>query len=191
MSRAIIPAAFARAGRLLALGGLLVLVTAPVPAASAHRLLAPPSACPGQGSATAPAARQVRAMVCLTNFARRRAGLEPLRVSRALDRSAAHKSGDILRCDAFEHEACGRDFTYWMKRVGYLGRSCWHAAENIAFATGRYATPRAIFSGWLHSEGHRANILGALDDLGVGTRVGRLSPWPQAHVWTQHFGSHC
>jgi uncharacterized protein YkwD len=166
---------------------------APPSAAAARpaRLLAPPVACPGQGSATVAAARQVRAVVCLTNFARRRAGLERLRPNRALARSAGRKSADILRCDVFEHEACGRDFTFWMRRFGYLGRGCWHAAENIAFATGRYATPRSIFNGWIHSEGHRANILGPLDDLGVGMRVGRLGPWSQAHVWTQHFGSRC
>lgn len=97
----------------------------------------------------------------------------------------------MLRCDDFDHEACGRDFTYWMQRVGYLGGGCWQAAENIAFGTGSYGTVRAIFRGWIHSPGHRANILDDSQDLGVGLRVGTLEGYRGAHVWTQQFGSHC
>jgi uncharacterized protein YkwD len=155
------------------------------------RLLAPPRVCPGQGRATAPPARQLRAMVCLTNFARRRGGLASLRERRDLDRSAGLKSRDILRCDTFDHRACGRDFTYWMRRVGYVRSGCWRAAENIALAGGAHATPRAVFRGWLHSVGHRRNILGRFEHIGVGLRAGELEGRPGARVWTQHFGSRC
>lgn len=183
-----------RAPTALALLAVLALIAAMPPAGAAagpDRLLAPPRACPGQGNASAPPGVQGRAMRCLTNFAREKAGMPAFDDVSALDRSARLKSGDMVRCDDFDHEACGREFTYWMRRTGYLEGGCWRAAENIAVGTGRYATPRSIFRGWLHSSGHRENILGHFDDIGVGLRVGTLGKWSGAHVWTQHFGSRC
>ena len=131
-------------------------------------------------------------MLCLTNYARRRSGLHGLAADGDLDRSAAHKSDDILRCDSFSHEACGRPFTYWMERTGYLRVRCsWVAGENIAWGTGRFATVRSIFVAWLHSPGHRENILGSYRQIGIGVQVGTLSGYAGAHVWTQDFGSRC
>src|SRR3954453_22649124 len=71
-----------------------------------ERLLAPTSACPGQSDPGAPKTVQVRAMRCLTNFARQGRGLPLLARAPALDRAAVHKSADILRCEEFSHEAC-------------------------------------------------------------------------------------
>jgi uncharacterized protein YkwD len=148
------------------------------------------AACPGQGNAAAPAAVQERAMRCLVDDARRRAGRPPLVASGKLAHSAERKSGDILRCDDFDHEACGRKFTYWLERVGYLGEAC-GAGENIALGTGAFATPGAIFRAWIASPGHRRNILGSFDDIGVGLAVGLLNGQDGVHVWTQHFGRRC
>ena len=113
-------------------------------------------------------------MLCLTNFARRHSGLGELGEAAKLDRSAGFKSGDIIRCDSFSHEACGRDFTFWMQRVGYIPTPCWRAGENIAWGTGSYGTVRSIFSAWMHSSGHRENILGSYGQIGIGLRVGGL-----------------
>ncbi|HYP55244.1 MAG TPA: CAP domain-containing protein [Solirubrobacterales bacterium] len=146
--------------------------------------------CPGENDDAAPAWAQERAMRCLVDAARRRAGLPPLAASRKLARSAGLKSRDILRCDDFDHEACGREFTYWIERVGYRGEAC-GAGENIALGTGAFAQPRSVFRAWLHSPGHRRNILGDYDDLGVGLRIGTLGARGGVHVWTQHFGSRC
>ena len=125
-------------------------------------------------------------MLCLVNQVRTNRGLEPLFAPTSLARAAARKSLDILRCDEFSHEACGREFTYWIERFGY--RFC-SAGENIAFGTGAYATPLSIFRSWMHSSGHRRNILGAYDDIGIGLQIGELEGYDQAHVWTQQFGS--
>jgi uncharacterized protein YkwD len=144
------------------------------------------AACRGQGSAAAPAASQEKAMLCLVNQARRQRGLAPFAAPTSLARAAGRKSGDILRCDEFSHEACGREFTYWIERFGY--RFC-SAGENIAYGGGSYATPRSIFSLWMHSSGHRRNILGAYEDIGIGLQVGALEGESGAHVWTQEFGS--
>jgi len=160
-------------------------------AGSLARLVAPPSACPDQGNLGAPAGAKEKAMLCMVDFARRRAGHSALRDDGELDTSSLRKSGDILRCDSFSHEACGRDFTYWMRRTGYLPASCWRAGENIAWGSGSYGTVRSIFVAWIHSQGHRENILGPYSQTGIGLRVGSLDGHREAHVWTEHFGTHC
>src|SRR5687768_2470597 len=94
----------------LALLGAAAALPASSPAAPSG-LIAPPSACPGQSNPGAPVAEQVAAMRCLTNYARQRRGRSPLRRVAVLDRAARGKAGDILRCDEFDHAACGREFT--------------------------------------------------------------------------------
>jgi uncharacterized protein YkwD len=162
---------------LLTLAGVAVSCSAS-PAAGA--------ACPGQGDAGASAGLQEQAMLCLVNRARTSRGLAALAAPSALARAADRKSADIIRCDEFSHEACGREFTFWFDRVGY--RYC-SAAENIAYASGGSAAPRTIFGLWMNSAGHRRNILGPYRDLGIGLRVGDLDGTADAHVWTQEFGT--
>lgn len=176
----IAPALLAALTAVLALPG--------VSAAEARGLLAPPSACPGGSSAAAPTAAQVRTMRCLTNFARQRRGKPPLRPLPKLDRAARGKAADILRCDQFDHEACGREFAYWFTRVGYGGR-CAALGENIAWGSGRLGSPRSVFRAWIGSPGHRANILGSFAELGIGLRSGSLGGHQRVSVWTQAFGS--
>ena len=125
-------------------------------------------------------------MLCLVDHARVNHGLEPLAAPAVLAKSAGRKSGDILRCDEFSHEACGRPFTYWMSRFGYHGCT---EGENIAWGSGGFAKPIAIFRLWMHSQGHRENILGSYEDTGIGLRVGTLEGTSRAHVWTEEFGS--
>jgi uncharacterized protein YkwD len=133
------------------------------PMAIVAALLALPAAsvaagCPGQGDANASAGVQERAMLCLVNKARTARGLSRFTAVGSLGRAAGRKSADILRCDEFSHEACGREFTYWIERSGY--DAC-GAAENIAYGTGSLGTPRSIFRAWMRSSGHRRNILGS------------------------------
>jgi uncharacterized protein YkwD len=183
---------------LLAIAAATAMLTvAAVPAASPAgatelgRLIAPASACPGTGDAQAPETEQERQMLCMTNYARRLVGRPPLEDATTLDRSAERKSADILRCDSFSHEACGRPFTYWMERVGYISTPCWHAGENIAWGTGSLSSVHSIFSTWIQSAGHRENILGRYRQIGIGLRVGGLQGYDGAHVWTQEFGLRC
>jgi uncharacterized protein YkwD len=162
-----------------------------VPSAGAmdlSRLMAPVSVCGAQIELDAPAAEQERGMRCMTNFARRQVGLGSLDNVIKLDRSAADKSDDVLRCDSFSHYACGREFTYWMQRAGYFDARRWRAGENLAWGGGEYGTVRSIFRAWLESPGHRENILGPYSQIGIGLQIGTLDGYPDAHVWTQHFG---
>ncbi|HTT93931.1 MAG TPA: CAP domain-containing protein [Solirubrobacterales bacterium] len=173
----------------LTLVGALVAGTAQARRLSA--LVAPASVCANQTDVAQPAGVQEQAMRCMTNFARRHAGLGDLGNTTSLDRSAVRKTDDVLRCDSFSHFACGRQFTYWMQRSGYLAASCWRAGENLAWGTGDLGSVRKIFIAWLHSPEHRANLLGRYSQIGVALSVGDLEGHAGAHVWTQEFGSHC
>ena len=161
-------------------------------AMTVDRLLAKPSSCAHQNDAGAPVAVQEQAMRCMTNYARRHAHRAKLTDNEELDRSAEMKSRDIVRCDSFSHFACGRNFTYWMQHFGYLRSGCWRAGENIAWGSGSYGTVRSVFSAWMHSPGHRDNILSpGFEHFGVGLDIGGLDGYRNAHVWVQHFGDHC
>jgi uncharacterized protein YkwD len=156
-----------------------------------RRLIAPTAACVGQTDPQASAAAQEKAMLCLSNYAREHMRMGRLGDARDLDRSAHDKSHDILRCDSFSHYACGRPFTYWMRRVGYVPARCWRVGENIAWGIGSLADVRSIFRSWIHSPEHRRNILGRFSQIGIGLDVGNLDGRSGVHVWTQDFGSHC
>jgi uncharacterized protein YkwD len=154
-------------------------------------LLALPSAaqaCHGRDNGKASAKAQELVMLCLVNHARGNRGLPPLVAAKPLVKAADHKSRDILRCDEFSHEACDREFTFWMTRFGYEGCS---QGENIAWGSGGLGTPASIFKAWMRSQGHRENILGPYEETGIGLQSGKLEGYGGAHVWTQEFGSSC
>lgn len=49
----------------------------------------------------------------------------------------------------------------------------WSVGENIAYGTGTLGTPKAIVDAWMHSPGHRANILDrSFREIGLGVRLG-------------------
>jgi uncharacterized protein YkwD len=176
---------------LTAVALIAALVAGPAQARRLSTLVAPTSACPDQTDLGDSLAVQEQAMRCMTNFARQHDGLGEFGNAAALDSSATRKTDDILRCDSFSHYACGRQFTYWMQRSGYLASSCWRAGENIAWGTEGDGTVRSIFVAWLHSPEHRANLLGRYSQIGIALSIGNLEGHRGAHVWTQDFGSHC
>jgi uncharacterized protein YkwD len=159
----------------------------------ALRLLAAPGdTCAGVDDVSAPVPAQEQAMECMLNFARREAGLPALKDNGKLDSSSDAKASDVLRCNEFSHEACGRDFTYWFRRTGYLNNRCWWAGENLAWGTGPLGTVRSIVKAWLHSPPHRANLLSSqFGDFGIALRVGDLGGWSNAHLWVNQFGRRC
>jgi len=164
---------------------------AEMPVQTGAVLVAPLKACPGQERLDAPTGEQVQAMLCMTDFARARAGLGELVPTDALEQSAGDKAEDVLRCDSFSHFACGREFTYWMRETGYISAPCWRVGENLAWGTADSGSVRSIFEAWMRSPGHRANILGDYAETGLSVRVGTLTGRAGTRVWAQHFGSHC
>jgi uncharacterized protein YkwD len=73
-----------------------------------------------------------------------------------------------------------------MSHFGYRGCG---AGENIAWGSGSLGAPRSIFQAWMRSQGHRENILGPYEEIGIGLQTGSLEGYGGAHVWTEEFGS--
>lgn len=169
----------------------LIVFTPSAQAMPVQSLLASTQLCPKQNAVHERPRAQERAMRCLINRARARSGLARLTPSRPLTVSARLKSSDIRRCHSFSHNACGRDFLHWIKRVGYAKR-CWSAAENIAWGIGQAGSPRRILASWLNSPAHRAAILSqSYAEVGVGVKKAGNPRRPGSQTWTAHFGRRC
>lgn len=90
----------------------------------------------------------------LINAQRAAAGLSALWMDMALDAAAEAHALDMATTPCFQHASC--DGTLWSERV----RSYYTAPAAIGeiIAAG-YATPDAVVTAWMNSDGHRANIL--------------------------------
>ena len=154
-------------------------------------LLAPAGTCGAadeQLGLDEPTARLV--MACLTNYARAHAGLAPLQLSATLSSAGNAKLAADVACGSFSHEPCGRPFDTVF--ADYLrSASSYRIGENIAWGTGSYGTPRSIMDAWLHSAGHRENILTvAFTEIGIGFLANQqFQGWSGAQLWSQEFGT--
>ena len=146
-----------------------------------HRAPAPrkKTATPKPGpSSTGIGTAAERKVVKLVNKQRAKAGCTALRTDRRLRKAAYLHSRDMGVHHYFDHTSKdGR--TPWdrIKAQGYTLPS----AENIA---GGQRTPASVMDAWMHSEGHRANILNC-DSKAIGVGVWKGGGGP---VWTQDFG---
>lgn len=156
--------------------------------------VAPAKAAPCAGADTVPTAGnldQVRtATLCLLNHQRRSQGLAPLRSHGQLQRAASTFSRQMVRDRFFDHTA--PDGTTFDKRIEAAGyRRFRELAENIAWGSGGRATAAQIVQGWMHSSGHRRNILDAkLHDIGIGIAPGAPQniDGQRAATYTTDFG---
>jgi uncharacterized protein YkwD len=153
-------------------------------------LLAPPGTCgPAADQLGLDAPTAELAMQCLTNYARAQQGLTPLQLNATLNAAGQAKLGSDLSCGEFSHTPCGQPFDVVF--ATYLqGATSYQIGENIAWGTGSYGTPRQAMNGWLHSDGHRENILtAAYTELGIGYLPGEsLQGYSGATLWSQEFG---
>jgi uncharacterized protein YkwD len=112
------------------------------------------------------------AILCLLNAERRGKGLSALRKNTQLKKAARNWANAMVARRFFAHEAGSSTPLSRIKRTGYV-RGNWSIGENLAWGSGALATPRAIVNGWMHSPGHRANILhGAFKDIGIAIKLG-------------------
>lgn len=112
----------------------------------------------------------------LVNIERRKAGVKPLVLSDELMRAAAVRSQEVTK--VFSHTR--PDGTPFSSIVSRHGR---RIGENIG---GGYQTPEEVVDGWMHSEGHRKNILHPdFTELGVGYTYEENSQYK--HYWVQIF----
>jgi uncharacterized protein YkwD len=161
-----------RAALLAATAAVLFAV---VPAATASggpspwaAYVAPATACPGSELTVAAADVEKRAMTCLVNWTRRRAGLRSLRWSLLLAHAAGSKADIIAACDDFSHYACGSRWpASTTTRRPYV---VW--GENLFYGVKTVSSPRAALLAWLESPEHRAVLFGRpWHDLGIMYRV--------------------
>lgn len=176
--------------RLLLLSCLAALALAGPTQAAPHHVGrdTPAPACPGQDvmptAATLTAARE--ATLCLVNRERTTRGLGALRPVGSLTALAAAYARRMAREDFFDHTAPnGATFLTRIQATSYLSgpTRSWSVGENLAWGTGRLATPESIVAAWMKSPGHRHNILTpGFDELGLGVAAGA----PQSGVSDGH-----
>jgi uncharacterized protein YkwD len=133
------------------------------------------------------------AVLCLHNQVRAAHGLPKLHADRKLARAAAGHSADMVATRYFEHTApSGATMVDRIVRTGYVrpGRG-WMVGENLEWGTGHLGTPRGAMKAWMHSPGHRANILhGEFREMGVGITLGTPEdPRAAGTTYTVDFGA--
>jgi len=109
--------------------------------------------------------------VCLLNRERASRGLRGLRVNRRLSAAAQRHTDDMVRRRYFAHNSrSGASSGDRIRRTGYLkGARSWMVGENLARGSGSRSTPRSIVDSWMHSSGHRRNILTRrFREIGIG-----------------------
>ena len=148
----------------------------------------------GGGTFALNAAEKV--MFEMHNETRTAYGLDPLCLSPVLTQAARARSADMLNRDYFSHYTPGGVTVIdQLRRQGYFGYDPgeYHSlGENIALG-GDFAdhdTPQHRFTGWMHSPGHRENILrGEFEEVGVGARSGTYQEYDDTStIYTTVFG---
>ncbi len=168
---------------LLCLAGLLV-PAAPAGASACAGATAVPS------SVNTDAAAHVT--LCLLNRERARYGLRSLRDNSRLERAARNHSDDMVASNLFSHSSSnGSQPAGRIRSSGYLsGAHAWTVGENIGWGQSSFASPASMVRMWMHSPGHRANILrGAFRDIGIGVAYGTpVRGGSQGATYTTDFG---
>jgi uncharacterized protein YkwD len=133
------------------------------------------------------------AVLCLVNRERTSRGLSALRPNGILDRAARGHSRNMVQRNFFAHDSLGgATVMHRVKRRGYRSGGGLMVGENIAWGSGSYATPAEVVDGWMHSSGHRANILHrSFREIGVGVAIGapRETHGQPAATYTTDFGT--
>jgi uncharacterized protein YkwD len=131
-----------------------------------------------------------RATLCLLNAERRRHRLPALRPDPALARAARRHSADMVRRDYFGHDAPGGTTPDdRIRAAGYRPGPGGATGENLAWGEGSEATPASMVDGWMHSPGHRRNILRRrFADIGIGIEPRPIGRDTQGATYTTTFG---
>jgi uncharacterized protein YkwD len=128
------------------------------------------------------------ATLCLLNQQRTSRGIRKLHDNARLTVASQRHADDMARRNYFDHG----DFVGRIKAAHYLsGARGYTLGENIAWGSWQYATPAGIVDMWMHSPGHRANILnGGFRDIGLGIARGApASGQDNAGTYVTDFGT--
>ncbi len=114
-----------------------------------------------------------RATLCLLNQIRRSKGLRGFRENNRLSLASRRHSNAMADHNFFAHG----NFVGRIRSANYLrGARSWRLGENIAWGSGVLGSPEEIVDAWMHSPGHRANILSrGFREIGVGIAYGTPS----------------
>jgi uncharacterized protein YkwD len=138
--------------------------------------------------------RQARAAVrCLLNRKRENHGLRRLGRSGRLRKAAQKHTNHMQNHRCFAHECPGEPSVLSrLKKVNYIhnGLRRWSYGENIAYGGSYLGSPKAIVRAWMHSPGHRHNILNPdFRQIGIGYARGIPSkPGSSGATFTTDFG---
>ena len=133
-----------------------------------------------------------RATLCLMNAERRAHGRRGLHASRALGHAASGFAHTMVRRHFFDHVSpSGSTMMSRVRATAYLHRAgSYSLGENIAWGGGSLGTPRAIVRAWMHSAGHRANLLNpGFRHVGVGIALGVPTPGIWGGTYVTDFGT--
>ncbi len=135
------------------------------------------------------------ATVCLLNEERTSRGMAKLTSNAPLGKAAQSFSRRMVSQRFFDH-VCPSGSTLLSRVRGgtsYLsGTRSYSLGENIAWGSGNRATPASTMKSWMHSAGHRKNILDKrFRHVGVGVAIGapRNAKGRPAATYTTDFGS--
>jgi uncharacterized protein YkwD len=135
---------------------------------------------------------QIRAAIlCLTNVDRARRHLRPLKENPRLRRAALGHSSDMVRHGYFSHTSeFGGSFVDRIVVAGYVHRrGDWSLGENLAWGTGGLSTAAEMERRWMHSSGHKANIVKArYREIGIGVHLGIPTDEGVGATYTTNFG---
>lgn len=112
-------------------------------------------------------------VLCLHNEERVRQGLPALETEPRLQDAAQRHAEDMVARRFFSHDTPeGLRPEDRALNAGYPTKH-YSSGENLAWGTGLEAAPVEVVDGWMHSPGHRENILrNAFTQMGVGVVAG-------------------
>ena len=134
-----------------------------------------------------------RATLCLLNKQRKAHGRRALKSNRRLARAARKHARDMVERKYFSHTSPGGvSFVDRIMRQDYVNPGeGWTLGENLAWGSYQLATPKSIVRSWMHSPGHRANILNSkFREIGIGVVTGApVSGTENAATYSTSFGT--
>jgi uncharacterized protein YkwD len=172
-----------------ALAALGVLVPAAAPSAASAKPCKHRNAHPSDASN----AKIRGATLCLLNKRRAAKGARKLRSNQRLAKAARNHAADMVRRRYFDHTAPGGvSFVDRIMKQDYVDPGeGWTLGENLAWGSYQLATPKSIVRSWMHSPGHRANILNRrFREIGIGVVQGApVSGTDHAATYATSFGT--
>ncbi|MET3963451.1 uncharacterized protein YkwD [Marmoricola sp. OAE513] len=152
--------------------GLVLVAGTALPVGSARAAAPEPSSAP---RTTALTTGQFEAqLLALTNARRAQVGCKAVKRNTALVKAARKHTRKMVAAGNLSHQL-PRELGL-AKRITKAGYKRWTGlAENIAWGAG---TPKATFTMWMNSPGHRANIQRcSYKEAGFGVRYSKGRPW--------------